>query len=215
MRHTLKAFAALLALCPIQQVNAALIERTLNYTLGPINGSFGDGQTLMGVGTFFADDPFVIGVGDTLIFNILFDSRLQVFDFREATDEYFSFGLNTVPGSPGFGGTWTSSIEALGARGDIWAGAITLGWMGGGAGFGWGGQGINITGSQGSFTGIRWTTTITSAREGSPMTIYAFTGVQMGADGIKVVPANIPEPGTLALLGLGLAGLGISRRRKA
>jgi len=192
--------------------SAAVIERTLSYSLGPTSGTFGDGQTLSGIGTFFNDDPFEFGLGDRLVFNVMFDHPLQVFDFGEPTDEYFSFGLGTTPGSPGFSGTWISSIEAIGSHGDVWAGPITLAWIGGGGGFGWGGHGVNVTDHMGIFSGIRWITELTSAKEGVPMTIASFTGVQMGADGIRVLP--VPEPVLLTQLAIAVLAV-VSRQRWA
>lgn len=193
--------------------SATLIERDIHYSLGPVSGTFGDGQTLHHVHAqpdAFADDPVAFGLGDILVLDIIFDRRLQVFDFREPTDEFFILGLFTVLGSPGFSGTWISSVEALGGKGGIWSGPITLAWQGGGSGFGWGAQGINLTDHQGSFTGLRWTTQLTSTNEGAPMTLSAFSGVTMGADGIKIAP--ISEPGSLILLGMGLV---LFRRRRS
>ena len=185
---TLFLVGSLIAIAP---ASATTITRSLEISLGNVSGDFGSGQTLSGAAKFFGEDPFVFDVGDTLIFDILFDRRFQVFDFGDPTLEAFSFGLDNGFGSPNaFNGTWLSSIEALGSNGNIWLGSLTLAWQGGGGGFGWGGQGVDVTGSQGSFTGIRWTTQLTSANEGAPLMLSAFTGVQMHADGIQTLPLS-------------------------
>ena len=216
MRTRFPLFACAVILVALSSTtSAATIERSLLYSLGPVHGVFGDGQTLSGVGTFFNDDPFMFVVGDTLVFDILFDHPLQVFDFGDPTYEVFSFGLQTVPGSPGFNGTWLSSIQALEASGDIWPSAIVSAWQGGGVGVGWGGVGVNVTDHEGIFRGIRWITQLTSAKQGAPLTLSSFTGVQLTADGIKVLPVTVPAPGTMTECAAGILAVMLRRLHRA
>ncbi len=42
----------------------------------------------------------------------------------------------------------------------------------------------------------------------------AYSGSYIGLDNVSIVTSSAPEPTTLALMGLGLAGVGFSRRRK-
>jgi hypothetical protein len=173
-----------------ERVDAATYEYDLLCRVGTITGDFKDEQTLHSPAIVFPDQPITLNVGDTVVLNLLFDQVVQVFDFGTPNPEHFSFGLDwSDPNVGPWAGTWSSSVEALGAKGDIWVGPYAMNFGGSGAGIGWGGVGVPVTNSHGSLTGIRWIATITSATEGVlPLRLTAFTGIQFGADAIKLSP---------------------------
>jgi hypothetical protein len=186
MKSKFLGFLALVPLCAAYSANAAVI-----VTLTPTGGGTavnisGSGTTTGAIGTWIGEDGF--------------QGTTNAGNYLNAPSTPTAFAL-----TPALSLTGTSSILSLLLDDDNTPGDDF-------------GLFLDVGIDAGTVFSLNAYATIAHAFSNFNLGTYAISGpgtTELGGVTLVIRNASVPEPGTLALLGLGLAGLGLSRRRKA
>jgi len=149
--------------------------------------------------------PGLISIGDVATINVITDNGSsslisQTWDVLDTISATFSAGGYSLTHSDG----WFTSSTATGFSTDGTGNLVSTNWFGIGSDptafdtFGLGGDLNNGSGSASNGDSFGYAPPLA--------TVNAWTGPELISD--------VPEPGMLTLIGLSLAGLGLSRRRR-
>ena len=204
-------FAFVLALTGAAPATAATIYRNYEFDLNDLSYLVQSDNITRVAQIVLPVDPFLFGaVGDQLVTTVTFVDHqfLRIID-GDGAQETVQLQYS---GSGAQGSNSDVVFELLDVRGNYTGQtqyAYTHSYTCGNCLEGWT-LGIDLTSSQFAFGGVRMINTINTLIPGGSFDTFWFSAYGRDFD---IRPVS--EPGTLALLGLGLAGLGLSRRRKA